>query len=159
VSIYILLLTLQCTPQDICEELRDLRPFAEDRMDTCIRVAEVADIWDIDPVLLVSTAWHESRMNNKAVSRAGAVGALQILPKWWCGSQQCDYLYVGGRAFTKWRDRVSRKRKKKIDYWTLAHYNGGNRPGPRSFRYAEKVLNTAKRLKRRLMRVCDVPGC
>ena len=153
----ILFILSVCTPTDICEELRDLRPFKADRMATCERVVEVAEIWELDPVLLVSIAWHESRMNNAAVSHAGAVGALQILPKWWCGPQACDHIYVGGRAFKRWLKRA-RKKKKKL-YWALAMYNGGNRPGSRSFRYAERVLNTAKRLKRRLKRVCGVPGC
>ena len=149
-AIYILLLTLQCNPHDICDELRDLRPFPVDRMGTCERVAEVAEEWDIDPMLLISVAWHESRFNNKAVSRSGAVGALQILPKWFCGSQKCDYIYVGGRAFTRWR-----KRAKGNLYKTLAMYNGGNSPGKRSFRYAKAVMRTYKLLRRR----CRVPGC
>ena len=155
----VILSILSCSPQVLCEELREIRNFPADRMDTCIRVVEVAEEWEIDPVLLISTAWHESRLNNKAVSRAGAVGALQILPRWWCGSQSCDYIYVGGRAFTKWRARAARKHKKRLDFWTLAHYNGGNVPGKRSFRYAEKVLQTRKILMRRLSRICDVPGC
>lgn len=150
---------LACSPQDLCEELREIRSFPADRMETCVRVAEVADIWGIDPALLVSTAWHESRMSNRAVSRSGAVGALQVLPKWWCGSQPCDYIYVGGRAFTKWRARAARKHRKRLDFWTLAHYNGGNVPGNRSFGYAEKVLRTYKMLLRRLSRKCNVPGC
>ena len=150
-------LAAMCTPADICEELRDLRPFKADRMATCERVVEVAKIWELDPVLLVSIAWHESRMNNAAVSRSGAVGALQILPKWWCGSQACDYIYNGGRAFKRWLKRARSKRKKL--FWALAYYNGGNRPKTRSFRYAKRVLSTARRLERRLKRVCGVPGC
>tara|TARA_R110000824_G_scaffold294158_2_gene482495 strand:- start:670 stop:1149 length:480 start_codon:yes stop_codon:yes gene_type:complete len=155
----ILMLAMTCTPTTICEELRGFRRFPVDRMVTCEKVVEVAEIWNIDPALLVAVAYHESRMNKDAVSRAGAVGPLQILPKWFCGSQACDYAYVGGRAYTKWRNRVKRKRKKLIDFWTLAHYNGGNRPGSRSFRYAKTVLKTRDILKRRLDRACDVPGC
>ncbi len=146
-----------CTPLEICEELRDMRPFKADRLGTCVEVIEAAEHWELDPVLLVATAWHESRFNNAAVSRSGAVGALQILPQWWCGSQKCDYIYNGGRAFKRWMHRA-RKKKRKL-FWTLAYYNGGNRPGARSFRYAERVLNTAKRLRRRIGRVCNVPGC
>lgn len=135
---------------EMCTELNNIRPFKSSRMPTCERVAEVAEEWDIDPLLLISVAWHESRFNNKAVSRAGAVGALQILPKWFCGSQKCDYIHVGGRAFTRWR-----KRAKGNLYMTLAMYNGGNSPGKRSFRYAKVVMRTYKLLKRK----CRVPGC
>jgi len=157
--IFVLLAAALCTPADICEALREMRPFKADRLVHCERVVEVAHEWNIDPAMLASVAWHESRFNPKAVSRSGAVGVLQILPRWWCGGQVCDHTYVGGRAFTRWRERAARKHRKRLDYWTLAHYNGGNRPGPRSFRYAEKVLNTARRLLRRLKRACNVPGC
>ena len=148
---FIFIMGLGCPSYvDICSELQEIRPFKQDRMATCIKVAKAADEFDIDPMLLVSVAWHESRFNNKAVSRAGAVGALQILPRWFCGSQKCDYIYAGARAFSRWR-----KRAKGHLLTTLAMYNGGNKPGVRSRRYAIVVMRTYKLLKRR----CAVPGC
>ena len=143
-AITVLLLGL-CTPQDICLELQKVRSFKDSRLETCYEVASVANGFDLDPLLLVSVAWHESRFNNAAVSRAGAVGALQIMPKIWCGSQHCDYIYVGGRAYSRWRKRAERKYRR-------------NSPGARSFKYAEAVLKTYKLLKRRLNN-CSVPGC
>lgn len=147
-----------CTPQDICSELQDIRPFSDTRLETCYRVVEVAEEWELDPLLMVSIAWHESRMNNAAVSRAGALGALQVMPKIWCGSQKCDYIYVGGRAYKKWRARSARKHKRDVDYHALAMYNGGNSPGSRSYGYAKKVLKTFRLLSRRLDN-CSIPGC
>ena len=135
---------------DICSELQEIRSFKQDRMETCIKVAKAADEFDIDPMLLVSVAWHESRFNNKAVSSAGAVGALQILPRWFCGSQKCDYIYAGAQAYSRWR-----KRARGNTLATLAMYNGGNKPGVRSRKYALAVMRTYKLLKRR----CAVPGC
>jgi hypothetical protein len=156
-AVTILLLGL-CTPQDICFELQKVRSFSDSRMDTCYEVVDVAHQFDLDPMLLVSVAWHESRFNNKAVSRAGARGALQVMPKIWCGSQACDYIYVGGRAYTKWRARAERKYRRNVELHTLAMYNGGNSPGVRSYNYAKKVLKTYKLLKRRLNN-CVPPGC
>ena len=153
-ALTILLLGL-CTPTDICLELQKIRNFKDSRLETCYEVASVADDFNLDPLLLVSVAYHESRFNNKAVSRSGAVGALQIMPKIWCGSQHCDYIYVGGHAYSRWRKRAERKHKRNVDYHTLAMYNGGNSPGARSYRYAKIVLKTYKLLKRR----CAVPGC
>ena len=153
----VLLLGL-CAPQDICLELQKVRSFKDSRLETCYEVAEVADAFDLDPLLLVSVAWHESRFNNEAVSRAGARGALQVMPKIWCGSQVCDYIYVGGRAYSRWRARAKRKYRRNVDYYALAMYNGGNSPGARSFRYAKSVLKTYKLLKRRLNN-CVPPGC
>jgi len=150
----ILLLMMGCTPADICEELREIRRYKEQRQPTCELVVEAALEFKIDPALLVAVAWHESRMNNSAVSRAGARGALQILPRWWCGSQRCDLIYNGARAFHRWR-----KRAKGNTLQALAMYNGGNKPGARSRRYAVAVMKTYRLLKRRLKRACNIPGC
>ena len=147
-----------CSPQDICEELQEIRSFHDSRLKWCYDVVDAAEAFNLDPVLLVSVAWHESRFNNEAVSRAGALGALQVMPKIWCGPQHCDYIYVGGRAYSKWRARAKRKHKRNVDYYALAMYNGGNSPGARSFRYATKVLKTKKLLQRRLDKCCP-PGC
>jgi len=147
-----------CTPQDICLELQKVRSFKDSRLETCYEVASVADEFNLDPLLLVSVAWHESRLNNAAVSRSGARGALQVMPKIWCGSQKCDYIYVGGYAYSKWRARSERKHRRNVDYHALTMYHGGNSPGARSHNYARKVLKTFKLLKRRLNN-CSVPGC
>lgn len=156
-AITVLLLGL-CTPQDICKELQEIRSYPESRLRWCYEVVDAAEAFNLDPVLLVSVAWHESRFNNEAVSRAGALGALQVMPKIWCGPQHCDYIYVGGRAYSKWRARAARKHKRNTDYYALAMYNGGNSPGARSYKYAEAVLKTYRLLKRRLNK-CGVPGC
>ena len=147
-----------CTPQDICLELQTIRSYSDLRLETCYEVASVAKEFELDPLLLVSVAWHESRFNNAAISRRGARGALQVMPKIWCGSQNCDYIYVGGRAYSKWRARSARKHRRNTDYHALAMYNGGNSPGARSYNYAKKVLKTYKLLKRRLNN-CVPPGC
>lgn len=158
IASFFLFLATACDPSVICTELQEIRPFVDARLKTCERIVEVAEEFKIDPVILVAVGWHESRFNNEAISRSGARGALQVLPRWWCGSQKCDFLFVGGRAFTRWYARAARKHKRNTLFYALAMYNGGNSPGARSERYARKVMKTAKLLRRRL-RICGVPGC
>ena len=50
----ILLLMMGCTPADICEELREIRNYKEQRQPTCELVVEAAREFNIDPALLVS---------------------------------------------------------------------------------------------------------
>lgn len=44
-------------------------------------IVEAAERKVLEPELLVSLAWHESRFNPDAVSHAGAVGVLQVMPR------------------------------------------------------------------------------
>jgi soluble lytic murein transglycosylase-like protein len=44
------------------------------------RVAELAAKYDISPALLEAVVWQESRWNQDAVSRAGALGLAQLMP-------------------------------------------------------------------------------
>ena len=43
-------------------------------------VIEAAERKHLEPELLVALAWHESRFNPDAVSHAGAVGVMQVMP-------------------------------------------------------------------------------
>lgn len=43
-------------------------------------LARAADIYKLDPELLSAVAWQESKHDPSAVSKAGAVGVLQIMP-------------------------------------------------------------------------------
>jgi len=42
-----------CSPQDICLELQKVRSFDDTRLETCYRVVEVAEEWELDPLLMV----------------------------------------------------------------------------------------------------------
>ena len=45
-------------------------------------IVEVSERYDIQPEIIVSLVYHESRWNPRARSRAGACGLTQVLPKW-----------------------------------------------------------------------------
>ena len=103
---------------------------------TCEDVATEASRRGHDPALLISVAWEESRMT-WATSPAGAVGPLQALPSLWCPqgtTAGCDLIAAGVDAWEAWADRYPVERD------TLCHYNGGNRCGPQSLAYAERVI-------------------
>ena len=45
-------------------------------------VVELSEKYDIAAELIISLVYHESRWNPKVVSRAGACGLTQVIPKW-----------------------------------------------------------------------------
>ena len=110
----------------------------------CIEVAAEAHAWGIEPSLAVAIAYEESRFHVDRVSRAGARGPMQVIPKWWCpnrSAEDCDFLFAGMKA---------------LDYYTfrydlpdaLARYNGGRyrRTSP-SYHYARRVMRLQKKLE------------
>ena len=107
-----------------------------DRLDTCERVAKQAELAGEDVPLILSLAFIESRFNPKAVSRSGAVGVMQVLPKYSCyGKPKCDLVKEGLRIWKRF------KRRSNSTFETLCKYNSGNRCSAKGKRYARKVLN------------------
>ena len=67
----------------------------------CARVASTATALGVDPRLAVALAWSETRFRSDLVSSVGAVGPMQIIPRWWCpGGREtaCDTVAAGVRA-------------------------------------------------------------
>ena len=59
----------------------------------CLDVVESAEIHEVDPTLIVAMAWVETRFDALAVSSCGAVGPLQVLPRYHCGGRdRCGYI-------------------------------------------------------------------
>lgn len=55
----------------------------DDTINACMNsnlVLEHSDNYDIDPFIIASIIWHESRWNNEVVSSAGACGLTQVMP-------------------------------------------------------------------------------
>ena len=100
-------------------------------------------VYRIDPALLISLAWEESRARADVVSPGGACGPTQVIPRFIPGVS-CDDLQdvemgylVGAMVLTRWKEHC-----KAPD--PLACYNGGNEPGGRSAAYAKRVRLRAK---------------
>ena len=114
-----------------------------DRLPVCADLAERAVRSGLDPALMVSIAWVESRFDGKAVSRAGAVGIMQVLPRYFCPKRRargCDLVAAGLDAFARWR------RNSRTVFETLCRYNAGWRCGRRGRYYARSVLRIRRRI-------------
>jgi len=104
---------------------------------------------DVEPEVLVALIHEESRWTSSAVSRAGACGLTQVLPKYTKPRRTCSDLK---------KPRIAIKvGAKTLSYWVYEHgggdylkglcgYNGGNKCGTSSKRYAKRVMRLARRL-------------
>ncbi len=122
-------------------------PNLKGRLTTCVKVATTAQEHGLDPKTMIALGWVESGMLATAVSRAGAVGPMQVLPRYCCPNKKargCDLIAAGMRAFKRWRKHYKPIRE------TLCHYNAGWKCGGRSKAYARAVLRERARLLRRL---------
>ena len=114
------------------------------RLDTCTKVVQSAVDHELDAVLMVSIGWVESGMLPNIRSNRGAIGPLQILPRYFCPKRRvrgCDTIDAGMRAFKAWRKHFPKLED------TLCHYNGGWKCSKASRGYARKVLKIRDRLK------------
>ena len=119
----------------------------QDRFETCMNVAQLSEDQGLDPMLAVSTALTESKFNKRAVSSAGAVGPLQILPKYFCPKErgvECDQALAGVHALQRFLSKYGN------EHDALCHYNAGNKCGKQAHRYARRILKRRDRWKRQL---------
>lgn len=75
---------------------------------TCAEVAIRAPWHGVPPAVAVRQAWAESRFRRDVVSHRGAVGPLQVIPRYWCAnyskiSNSCDTVGAGLRALAYYR--------------------------------------------------------
>ena len=110
----------------------------DESMVACLEVASGAMHAGEPPHVLVALSYMESRLDYDAVSRKGAVGPLQVMPYWL--EDACGLVDAGVIAWVYWRQRSITIRT------ALAKYNAGYRPGRRSFRFADRVLNLSSEL-------------
>lgn len=74
-------------------------PAKKSQIKICAKVAIEADRQGVDPSLGMAVSWIESRFTSNVVSKAGAIGAMQILPKYWCpNKKRCDSIKYGIKA-------------------------------------------------------------
>jgi hypothetical protein len=80
----------------------DIAPTAGD---VCPEVVEAAEAYHLPPSVLVSIAWHESRLWPDVVHPdSGAAGPLQVMPL----LQTDDLIDDGARIFREWLDHEAR---------------------------------------------------
>jgi soluble lytic murein transglycosylase-like protein len=111
----------------------------------CVEVADKAREQGMDRYLALAMAWEESRFTPTAVSSEGAIGTMQVIPRWACPNrtrQGCDLVAAGVRAYLSW---LKRYKEPKL---ALCHYNSGNRCNDRSRGYATRVERKSVQLRR-----------
>jgi membrane-bound lytic murein transglycosylase MltF len=111
---------------------------ANDRISMLISHADVfikyGDAYEFDWLQLVAQAYQESRLDNAAVSRAGAVGIMQVLPSTARAMGVEDFrslegnIRAGARYMRQLADEFDDGRIDPIDQWllALASYNAGD---------------------------------
>ena len=71
---------------------------AEKSKAVCIEVGTKAAKAGIDPVIAIALSYSESRLSTRQKSKIGAVGPLQVLPRWTCPKGErkgCDLVLAG----------------------------------------------------------------
>ena len=125
------------------------------QIETCVEISQVALANGLDQSLAMAVGWEESRYTKKATSNKGAVGPMQILPKYWCPnglSENCDLLLSGIIALKKLVGRYGLN-------GGLCRYSSGRtcKAVSRSRWYKNRVLNYKASLERLILKSCD--GC
>jgi hypothetical protein len=123
------------------------------RAQVCEEIAAEAIAQDVNPVLAVAVAWRESAFTRSAVSSAGAVGPLQVMPRFWCKSKPCDYIEAGIRALKHYTEKHGLNDG-------LCAYASGRRcrlAGKQSRRYLRDVRRLFDKFSSFYLEACD--GC
>ena len=110
---------------------------------TCMRVGLGAVEGSLPAHISIALAYTESRFNPEAVSPRGAMGPLQVLPRYHCpsrSSKDCDLSAAGLSALMRYRT--------KYGDWAsaLCHWNSGNECYKKSRQFARIVLGRARAL-------------
>ena len=150
----------------LCISLLSVEDMSEEKLysraDNCEELWHLSEEQGLDPLLMLAISHTESRFNKKAKSRAGAMGMMQVLPRYFCPKKgPCDYTAAGFKAWKAWSKK--RGNKKRSIKEALCRYNSGQpcSKSPRASYYAKVVLR-----KFRLLRIeyserqCEYePGC
>lgn len=113
----------------------------------CEAVADAAWSSDVPVTLAVSVAYHESKYTLDRVSTAGAIGPLQVLPRYWCRDEPCDPIAAGMRALRWWLVRADWQTRRAV-----CAYTGCKVTGNTSF--VERIVATTRWLNRAMECQC-----
>lgn len=137
----------------------NIPPAHDQKTAVCLEVARAADDMELPIALVVSVAYEESKFTTDLKSKAGAVGPLQIIPRYHCPTPEGQHEPHKRRGTIKGCDLVRDGVKalswfwKQYDYdWpsALAHYNSGERVYASSRAYSRRVQRRARRINRQL---------
>ena len=143
----------------ICASLMGLAlPNAEQACAQLPTILEMSEKYDIRPAVMVALIHEESRYKANAVSRAGACGLTQVLPKYTQNPKlSCRQLKnprvaieTGSKTLSKFYYSSYAKQNYKT---ALCTYNAGYRCKKSSASYSENGHRYAKRILRRAARI------
>jgi soluble lytic murein transglycosylase-like protein len=127
-------------------------PNAEFACEQMEHVVNAAEDLGFEPEILVAMIHYESRWNPRAISRSGACGLTQVVPRWTNPRKTCQQLlfpptsiYEGTKMLRRWMDRFGRGDLSRA----LCGYNAGyscRSRGSRGWRYARKIQRLARRI-------------
>ena len=128
----------------------------ESMQSVCERVAITAESRGMDSYIAMAMAWEESRFRDDLTSSEGAVGPMQVIPRFTCPDRKkegCDLVDAGVSTYQMLLEVHKRRAE------ALCHYNSGNRCNSHSRAYASRVIKRADKLKR-IVEVCNYTcGC
>ena len=119
-------------------------PDRQEAYSVCEAVVIESERENVDPALAVALAHHESGLRRFAVSRVGALGPLQVIPRYYPKDMPRNTrgMIRAGLQILKFRLKTNTT---EVD--AIAKYNGGNKPGKRSYRWAKSVVVLARKLR------------
>ena len=133
----------------------EMNAVPKSRHSVCVEVVTESVKQEVDPVLSASVAWRESAFIRDAMSSAGAVGPMQVIPRFWCKKQPCDYIESGVRALKYYTLRHGER------HGLCAYFSGKRCPVSQgvSHSYRDKVLKTYSKFSSYLSYSCGQDGC
>ena len=103
------------------------------QMSVCLDLVAESQLAAIDPSLTASLAWHETRLLPGRISSKGAQGPLQVIPRFWCKTDPCDYIKAGLRALAHYLGKEPSETR------AICRYNAGTCI-PSAWEFAESVV-------------------
>ena len=131
----------------VCTTIIEMYPYPDklEAFTVCEMIVKESESQGVDPGLAVALGHHESGLRRFAVSKAGAVGPLQVLPKYYpkgCGIDVKGQIKAGVIML-----KNALRRAKGDEVLAVAMYNSGNKPGKRAFRWSRSVISLAQKLR------------
>lgn len=127
----------------------------EHRVSVCHDVGVEAIMQDVDPVLAIAVAWRESAFIRTAKSSAGAVGPMQVLPRFWCKGSPCNLVKAGIDALKHYTSKYG------IKSGLCAYFSGRpcSRAPKSATRYQKSVLSIEDKFEKHWDEPCGDLGC
>lgn len=123
------------------------------QIEQCVKVMNEADEQGVDLEIAAAVAWKESRFKENQISEKGAVGVMQIIPRYWCpNKRRCDSIKYGILALVKL------KRLYGIRDYLCRYASGKSCKLIAANRYKQSVKRIARRFQRSIKGSC-VDGC